>query len=242
MFLAVIANYGGLVGLLLLWAVLLFGGLIVGQPDAERTRRMPASMRLPSSLVLVVAAWSGFLLVGESGRTIGLLVAVGMTLGFIGDLFMARVIPMQNNVLGGIAAFGLGHVIYILAFWQVGAGAAFASRWPTLIIWWLVAGVAWYVVVFRGQKPTPLHYAVLPYALLLSSTAGVATILALTAPALFLTLAVGAALFLVSDLILAAGLFNGLRLPFIHDIVWLTYGPAQMFIVYSMLGALLGSG
>lgn len=241
MFFTVIVNYGWLVVLLLFWAVLLFGGLFVGQPDAERTRRMPASMRLPSSLVLVVAAWSGFLLVAENECAVALLVAVGMTLGFIGDLFMARVIPMQNNVLGGIGSFGLGHVMYILALWQVEASAVFANRWPVLIIWWFIGMGGWYFAVFRGQKPTLLHYAALPYALLLSTTTGVATMLALTTPAFFLTLAVGAALFLISDLILAAGLFSALRLPFIHDIVWLTYGPAQMFIVYSMLGALLGT-
>ena len=45
--------------------------------------------------------------------------------------------------------------------------------------------------------------------------------------------AVGAALFLASDLILAAQLFNDLRFPLISDVVWLTYGPAQMLIVYS---------
>jgi hypothetical protein len=63
--------------------------------------------------------------------------------------------------------------------------------------------------------------------------------LAVAQPPVFLPLAVGAALFLLSDLILAAELFNGLHFPLIGDVVWLTYGPAQMLIVYSMIGALL---
>jgi hypothetical protein len=49
----------------------------------------------------------------------------------------------------------------------------------------------------------------------------------------FTWLAIGAALFLISDLILAAQLFNDLSFPLIGDVIWLTYGPGQMLIVYS---------
>ena len=45
---------------------------------------------------------------------------------------------------------------------------------------------------------------------------------------------VGAALFLISDLILAAQLFNDLHFRGVGDVVWLTYGPGQMLIVYSV--------
>jgi hypothetical protein len=46
-------------------------------------------------------------------------------------------------------------------------------------------------------------------------------------------LAIGAALFLLSDLILAGELFSGLKFPLIGDVIWLTYGPAQALIVYA---------
>ncbi len=75
----------------------------------------------------------------------------------------------------------------------------------------------------------------------LASTAGFASGLALQAGG-FTPLAIGAALFLLSDLILAAQLFNNLRFRFIGDIVWLTYGPAQMLIVFSVYTALLVTG
>jgi hypothetical protein len=81
-----------------------------------------------------------------------------------------------------------------------------------------------------------LHRAALPYALLLASTAGLATGLAVQAPA-FVPLAIGGGLFLLSDLILAARLFNGVYFYLIGDIVWLTYGPAQALIVYSVSSA-----
>ena len=71
----------------------------------------------------------------------------------------------------------------------------------------------------------------------LASSAGFATGLALNL-SLFIPLAIGCALFLLSDLILAAQLFAGLSFPLIGDVVWLTYGPAQMLIVYSIGAAL----
>lgn len=223
--------------LLALWAILLFGGFIFGKLDDERTRRMPAWTRMASSLTLVIAAWSAFFFNRSTEvESFALLIAVGMTLGFIGDLFMAELISIGNHVMGGIAAFGLGHIAYIIAFLRLGDQHelnASSQRWGAWIVWLLIGVIGWYIVVFRGQKPTTLHYAALPYALLLASTAGFATGLALQNSA-FIPVAVGAALFLLSDLILAAQLFNNLRFYLISDVVWLTYGPAQMLIVYAV--------
>jgi hypothetical protein len=49
-------------------------------------------------------------------------------------------------------------------------------------------------------------------------------------------------LLLLSDLILAAELFNDLHFPLVGDVVWLTYGPAQALIVYAVNSALLVTG
>jgi hypothetical protein len=85
-----------------------------------------------------------------------------------------------------------------------------------------------------------LRLAALPYALLLAGTTGIATGLAVQDSSL-IPVALGAALFLASDLILAGELFNGLSFPLIGDVVWLTYGPAQALIVYGMAVALLAA-
>ena len=140
-----------------------------------------------------------------------------------------------------MGAFGLGHVAYIAAGLVYGNQHGLAEAGTRYGVWaiWLVVGlIGWYLAVFRGQpKRSALHWVALPYALLLASTAGVATGLAVQEAALW-PMAVGAALFLVSDLILAAHLFNGLFFPLIEDAIWLTYGPGQMLIVYSVGSAL----
>jgi hypothetical protein len=221
-------------GLLFLWAVLLFGGFIF---DGGTAQRMPLWTRITSSLVLVVAAWSWtFLGRALETHSFALLIALGMSAGFVGDLFMAGLMPGGRSVLGGIGAFGLGHLFYIVAILRVGQQYsldAAVPRWTALAVWLLFGVVGWYLVVFRGQDPTALHWAALPYALLLASTAGFATGLAFQAT-LFVPLAMGGALFLSSDLILAARLFSGLEFPLIGDVIWLTYGPAQMLIVFTV--------
>lgn len=234
-----------LLGLLLLWACLLFGGFVFGKTDAKNNRRMPTWTRMTSSLTLVVAGWIWYLFTpGSSIQWFSLLIAAGMTLGFIGDLCLAQLLPLPQPTLGGIATFGLGHIVYIIALLSFGNQFGLAApvpRWCALGVWLFIGLIGWYLVVFRGGKPTVLHMAALPYALLLASTAGLATGLALQSP-VFITLAVGGGLFLLSDLILAAELFNDLRFPLIGDVVWLTYGPAQMLIVFAVNSALLVAG
>ncbi len=227
--------------LLLFWAALLFGGFLFGSSPQEE-RRMPKWTRLGSSAVLVLAAWSWVLFSRDSVvLPYALLIALGMTLGFLGDCFIAGVLRRSGKI-GGIAAFALGHICYISGIVWLSARLTPPGAGPvllTLSAWWLLALAGWYFVVYRpATAVTRIHRLVLPYALLLATTAAVATVLALQQPA-FWPLVLGAALFLLSDTILGGAWFSGLRWPNIHDIIWLTYGPGQMLIVYS-IGSALG--
>jgi uncharacterized membrane protein YhhN len=227
--------------LLLLWGALLFGGFIFG---GGSDRRMPRWTRLTSSLILVILAWSWAAVMPAQPRgNFALLIAVGMTLGFVGDLFMARVFSIRGHVLAGMGSFALGHVAYIAAGIYLGNATGLNApgpRFVALAAWLLIGAAGWYLVVYRRQKPTVMRRAALPYALLLSSTAGIATGLALQEPRL-IPFAVGAALFLFSDLLIAAKLFAGraTRGIDIDDLIWLTYGPGQMLIVHALPIALL---
>lgn len=228
--------------LLILWAVLLFGGFVLGHPTGQPPRRMPTWTRMLSSAVLALAGWSWFLFSRESPVSVyALLIAVGMTFGLLGDLALAGVIRLGDRVISGILAFSLGHVAYIAAILHLGDRFGLNATGPRLGAWllWLIVGaVAWYAIVYRpATERGVMHAAALVYALLLASTTGFATGLALQ-NGQFWGLALGAALFLLSDLILAGELFGGLRFPLLGDVVWLTYGPGQMLIVYSVAAAL----
>jgi hypothetical protein len=228
-----------LITLLVLWALFLFGGFVFGAKEA--TRRMPRWTRMASSLTLVVAAFSWAFFTRQTPvSSYSLVVAIGMVCGFVGDLWLAGVLPGGRSVLGGIAAFSLGHILYITAFWRFANQSGLtdpARRLSAWTIWLLIGAVGWYLVVGRGRPLTLHHWAALPYALLLASTAGVASGLAWQ-DGRFIPLAIGATLFLLSDLILAGELFAGLQFRLIGDVIWLTYGPAQMLIVYSVGAAL----
>ena len=226
-----------LVALAALWALFLFGGFLFGAPDDAYSHRMPTWTRMASSFTLVVAAWSWFVFSRKQlVNRYALLISLGMVFGFLGDLFLASVLPALNRVLTGIGAFAVGHVFYILAIARFGSRFNLnnpAARWGMLALWWVVGLAGWFFVVFRGQDPTLVHWVALPYALLLASTAGLGSGLAIQERR-FIPLAVGGALFLLSDLILAGDMFSGLFFRLIGDVVWLTYGPAQMLIVYSI--------
>jgi uncharacterized membrane protein YhhN len=195
-----------------------------------------------SSIALVVTAWLACGLWRRSAAApFALLVAAGMTLGAIGDFFNAGLlefIPLKDNTLGGIIAFGLGHVAYIAGCLILARRAGLTDRRAivaAVVAWQLVGLVAWYFVVMQGVDKRDLVWPALGYTLLLAGTAGVATGLAMQDRRLA-GLAVGAALFLTSDLILAFALFRG-GFDYQTESVWLTYGPGQMLIVFSVLSA-----
>lgn len=225
----------------LVWAALLWGGFFFGELNASQTHHVPAWCRMGSSTALAVAAWVGALalLTAPSARY-ALLIAVGMSLGLLGDLFNAGWIlsDSQQATLGGMVSFGLGHIAYIAACLELRRRANLLASAPlrwSLVGWELFALAGWFVVVWMGTKNLPLRLPALPYCLLLAGTAGFTTGLALQAPRL-MGLGLGGALFLISDLILAFPMFRG-SFYLSGDAVWLTYGPGQMLIVYSIPAA-----
>ncbi len=232
-----------LYALLVLWAGLLAGGLLLGKPDAERRNRLPRPVRMALSVTLLAAAlvwWQA----GTAGTPLvlfGLWIAAGMAFGLLGDLFMAGlIVPKPRNVIFGILAFGGGHIFYILAFWQAAGvlGLDSGQVWLWSLVIALAAAVLLWLLLIRepGRGPV-LNYGTLGYSLLLTAMGGAATALALQ-DAAFIPLAVGGLLFIVSDLILGSELMRRTHFPAIGDVIWTTYTVGQMLIVYSSAAAL----
>ncbi len=225
-----------LIALLVGWAALLLGSVVATFLSRQR---MSTRLRLASSAILVLAAWSWYLVARNTPGValFTLLVALGMTHGFVGDLQLANALPITQGFLAGMGAFALGHIAYIAAI----LSQTTQFQWAVEGLALLIGLAGWYAVVFRGGKDAMmLRWAALPYALLLATTAGLAMGLAIQTSA-FLALAIGATLFLVSDLLVAGEQFGRMRFPHIGDVVWLTYGPAQMLIVYAVNSALVAA-
>lgn len=230
------------VALWLVWAALLAGAMIAGNTRDGHGSPPAVWLRMGSSIALAFTSLFSWVLWRRTtvGRFVSCL-AIGMTFGTIGDFFNAGLlsfVPLPNPVLGGIAAFGLGHAAYIYGTLDLSRRNGFTdrSRFAVAIVGWqLFALVAWYFVCWMGTRARGLVWPSLPYSALLAGTAGVTSGLAWQAPR-YLGLAIGGALFLASDLILAYGMFYG-QIPHQSEWVWLTYGPGQMLIVYSALSA-----
>jgi len=221
--------------LLIMWASLLFGGFVVGRLNVEQTHRISRPMRLTSSFMLVMGAWLWFIIAqGTQASDLSLWFAIGMTFSFLGDVFMAEVVPVDNHVLYGMLVSGIGHLAYIFGMLRTSLtlNITLVNLW-LLVIWWLLVFFAWYFVIFYKRDLQSLQYFALPYAILLATTVGVAMGIAVIQP-VFWVITIGAGLFLFSDLILAAHLFNNLKFKSIGDVVWLTHGPGQLLIVFGM--------
>lgn len=236
------------------WFVFLLGGFLIGEMNAEGTRRMPTWTRMTASFVLVIAGfiWVAFVEAsdvlagghpaqvasrGEMTMLAGLM-AFGMVFGFFGDLFMAQiVVKSKQYIVYGMVSFGLGHVLYIVGlvhFGQVTGYLENSTLTGSLVVWGIIALVMWWLVIYAPAKERGLlHVLALPYALLLAGTTAVATALALETLE-FVPIALGALAFLISDLILATQLFNNAKFPYIGDVVWFTYSPGQALIVLTI--------
>lgn len=234
-----------LAALWLLWFLLL-PGTCLGKSSWHLARgiydfdasHVPTINRMASSVVLVAAAalWWWWLR-PTRWRRYALLVAVGMAWGCLGDFFNADLVPLglENPVMGGIVSFALGHLCYMAAMLDA-AGRLRLWRptawWGAFAFWQVFGLIGWYLVVFGGSRNVELRYPALGYTLLLAGTASMATALAWQRSQ-FTMLAAGAAVFLLSDLVLAVRMFHPSS-PLGGDAVWMLYGPGQMLIVYAI--------
>ena len=186
-----------------------------------------ACMRRESGLLralkplLMPSLLAGYLMLGDAQT----LIALGLALGFAGDV--ALMLPRGRGLLAGMGAFMLGHLMYT-AYFCVQLGGA-PSPW-TLAYALAAAGVG--VGLYRhlraalgGMKlPVLLYEAVI----LFMSVCAFALLIARPGAASAL-MWLGSVSFVVSDILLAHGLFIGSSRRG-RFLVMLTYTAAQLGI------------
>ncbi|HNS20697.1 MAG TPA: lysoplasmalogenase family protein [Sedimentisphaerales bacterium] len=212
--------------------------LITGQSSWSRFWWM-------SSLTLCVSAWLNWVFHRRDrfGPACALL-ALGMTLGMLADLYGAcRVLRFTEPLTMIIPLFALGHVAYIAGMLTLARHLRLTARagWkPTLagaVVVCNLAGLAlWAVLVHPSGDLPGMHLPTAGYTVFLSTAAGVMATVALL-DRRFLPMGIGGLLFLASDGFLAVRLFQD-NWRSIGDLCWITYGIGQMLIVY---GAIAGT-
>ena len=227
-----------LYALFFLELALLGGGLAFGKLNPEGTGRLPRSLRMTLSAILVIAAFLGWQS-GARGTPVQLyaaLILLGMAGGHIGDLVLAELIPVPNRLIFGMIAFGVGHLFYIAAFLCLRLQFGFASTWSQLIIMAATLAFclwAWHSYVRKHGGSKILNGGSLVYGLLIGVMTALAIGLAVQWTRL-ISLAAGAVLFLASDFILGNWQIRGHQWKPVNDAIWTTYASGQLLIVYSV--------
>jgi hypothetical protein len=225
------------------WLVTLLASFVAARTAGTWWPQDRLDLRMFSCLLLVVAAWHGWVLLrgGATGQAM-LFVAIGMTCGFygdshVGDRFWWPQFP--HKIVGGIVFYGLGHLAYVAACWLTRRAAGLVGGWKwnwPICVWQLVALVSWAAVALTSEKEVGLRAPTLVYTLLVAATPGFATALAVQRRA-FGWMALGGALFLASDVLLAWQLFHE-AFDGIDELTWICYSGGEMLIVYGALHGL----
>lgn len=182
---------------------------------------------LPLGLLWLITA----LIAGEPGWAM----AAGLLLGVLGDFLLSR--PGEKAFLAGMAAFGLGHVVYALALF----GRAEALGLPGFgggQFWGLAALAALALSTENWLSPHTgsLRWPVRAYVLVIALLGAVAVILPSNPGQQEIQM--GVTLFLISDLLLALRMFRarseGLRRA-LGLMLWPAYVLGQLLIAWGSL-------
>lgn len=165
-----------------------------------------------------------------------MLIAAGLALGALGDLALSR--PGRAMLLLGMAAFAAGHLAYVAAFAGYGLVPApgVAAMAAIVLVLALLGSAERWLAPHAGD----LRWQVWLYGLIIGTMA-VCAVLLTPMPGRD-AMRLGAALFVVSDVILALRLFRlreerqQLRASLL---LWPLYWSGQALLLY---GALLASG
>ncbi|MFQ5665155.1 MAG: lysoplasmalogenase [Candidatus Binatia bacterium] len=206
-------------------------------PERDTNGRLAWPVRMGLSLSLVVAAfliWSGRT---AEAAAYSRWVLLGMMASFAGDLIMARLLPVPNRLIGGMAAFGVAHALYITAYVSTvrlrGAAVASPGLWLGLIAYGTATVSGWWFLIRNPAREPIVNVGALVYGLWIGLMASFALALGMSLGGGWWLAALGGLLFVGSDLLIGVTDIRGLRLTNANDWIWLTYVAGQMGIIYA---------
>lgn len=205
-------------------ALLAIGAVLALIYGARLTEAAPSALKsLTKTGATAALALAGML----GGATPA--ITLGLALGALGDLLLSR--PSTRAFLGGMAAFALGHLAYVLAFWPlIGAGLH-----PALA---LGIGLALFVSGRCWLWPHcgALRLPVIAYSAIIAVMLAFALMLRPEYP----LARIGALVFVLSDILLALRLFRATDPQTRHILsifLWPLYWTGQFLILWAFLPA-----
>lgn len=225
-----------------LWALAFVGGLIVGQWNPERTRRLPVWTKLVMiAAVLVIGGIEWLVLArGAAAEPYARWIFLGLLVGALGDLVLADVFPIEHPLIPGMGLFAVGHIFYLLAIFYLRGilyPGGFVSIALIVIPSLFAAALLWEFLVHNPQGSPQLNTAAFFYAMLITVTTVFAAYFPVRSQIMFL-LGTGMVLFLISDMLLSQAAIRHKGFTAIHDIVWIVYSTGQLLIALSIGEAL----
>lgn len=160
------------------------------------------------------------------------LVLVGLFFSWLGDS-LPRFLDGDAGFLVMVGAFFVAQAVYVAAFLPFGGRSRFWrswSGWP-----YVLAFLVLMAVISPGAADASMLFPVVAYAVVI-------TVMALLAPGVHLLAGIGAALFMLSDSLIALNAFADVSLPGQGFWVMLTYVAGQSLIVLGVLRTAEGEG
>lgn len=170
-----------------------------------------------ATLIVIAHAWTR----GAGEPLVRRWVLIGLLLSLVGDV--ALLWP-REGFLPGLVSFLLAHAAYLVAFTRT---RRLAAWWPAFAIYAAIAAAV--LSLLWPGVPAPLRVPVLAYVVALGAMAAQAAVLWRTGTPRGAVLALGGALFMTSDALLATNKFAG-PLPLASLWILASYWAAQWCI------------
>lgn len=189
-----------------------------------------------------VAGWVLWLLQPDM-TGLAALVALGLGFGALGDFALAR--KGETSFLAGMAAFAVGHLLYAYALWHFSQSLAQTCtdcQSPQALTSGQIAAIIGLAALmistefWLAPKTGSLRWPVRAYVMVIGTMA--LSVIMLVPRSGITVLHIGAALFVLSDLLLALRLFvvtTPRRITALSLLVWPIYWLGQILILYGSL-------